>query len=61
MATLRYQIDVQISPQKTLVLKIYDGDKAEEILQSLHEMVSLELDQVSFQKLEYVIRTHCQL
>ena len=32
---LKFQIDIQISPKKMLVVKIYNGDTAEEILKTL--------------------------
>lgn len=32
---LRYQIDIQVTPKQLLVLKIFEGDSAQEIMDGL--------------------------
>ena len=58
-AALRYQIDIQISPKKMLVVKIYEGDKAEDILSNLVSNKDLDLDEEDIVNIERVIRHHC--
>lgn len=55
---LKFQIDIQISPKKMLVVKIYQGDKAEDILATLKSNPDLELDEEDLAKIERVIRFH---
>ena len=55
---MRYQIDIQISPKKMLVVKIYNGDRAEEILANLKMNKELELDEEDLVNIERVIRHH---
>ena len=57
-ANLRYQIDIQISPKKMLIVKIYEGDKAEDILANLTSNKDLELDEEDIVNIERVVRHH---
>jgi len=57
---LKYQIDIQISPKKMLVVKIYHGDRAEEILETLKMNPHLGLDEEDIAKIERVIRHHTE-
>ena len=57
-ANLRYQIDIQISPKKMLIVKIYEGDKAEDILANLTSNKDLELDDEDIKNIERVVRHH---
>jgi len=43
-----------------LILKIYEGDRAADILKNLRSRTNLDLDEESFEKLETVIRLHTQ-
>ena len=56
---LRYQIDIQLSAKSVLILKIYEGDSASEMVANLRKQEQLKsLDEASFQKIERVIRLH---
>ena len=55
---LKYQIDIQISPKKMLVVKIYNGDRAEDILATLKMNPDLDLDEEDLVNIERVIRYH---
>lgn len=57
-ANLKYQIDIQVSPKKLLVVKIYEGDKAADILQNLRKHKTLELDAEAMAKIETVVKHH---
>ena len=57
-SNLRYQIDIQISPKKMLIVKIYEGDKAEDILANLTSNKDLELDEEDITNIERVVRHH---
>ena len=57
-ANLRFQIDIQISPKKMLIVKIYEGDKAEDILANLTSNKDLELDEEDIVNIERVVRHH---
>ena len=58
---LKFQIDIQVSPKKLLIVKIYKGDKAEDILMNLKRHKTLALDDEKFQRIEKVIRHHVEM
>lgn len=59
---LKYQIDVQISPQKVLVIKIYEGDTAVFVKNSLYSrLLTYNLDKEQIATIERIIDQHCAM
>ena len=58
---LKFQIDIQVSPKKMVIVKIYKGDKAEDILNNLKRHRTLALQEEELARIEKVVRYHTDL
>ena len=57
-ANLKYQIDIQISPKKMVIVKIYNGDKAADIVNNLRKHKTLDLQEDELERIERVVKIH---
>jgi hypothetical protein len=58
LTDLRFQLDIQISPKKMLVVKIYEGDTAADIIGNLKQTKNFNVSEDVMKQIELVVRAH---